>query len=157
MNVTLNYGLKLIEHVCTQIDHNIFVKASSITCVVLYIIMALHGCSTLETRMVDAQVVGSSFPFIRDGVITRNEILERLGQPASYFEDGRVVIYWLQEDSNGVLQVTTKNSTALSINNRSYLHNLEYGTKESKSGYYNLILIFTDNDILEEHSLVFIR
>jgi len=119
--------------------------------------MALHGCSAPETRVIDNQEVESNFSFIRDGEITRSEILKRLGQPASYYEDGRVVIYWLQEDSNGVLQVTTKNSTALSINNRSYLHNLEYGTKESKSGYYNLVLIFTDNDILEEHSLVFIR
>lgn len=119
--------------------------------------MLLHGCSAPETRMVDDRVVESSFPFIRDMEVTRNEILKRLGQPASYFEDGRIVIYWLQEGSNGVLQVTTKNSTALSINNRSYLHNLEHGKKQLKSGYYNLVLIFTDDDILEEHSLVFIR
>ena len=132
-------------------------KASSITCVVLYIIMSLHGCSALETRIIDDQEVKTGFSFIRDGKISRSEVLARLGQPASTYENGRIVIYWLQEDSDGVLQVTTKNSTALSIDNRSYLHDLEYGTRESKSGYYNLVLVFTDNDILKEHSLVFIR
>jgi hypothetical protein len=126
-------------------------------CFVVYLAVFLQGCSTSETRMIDIQEVVSDFSFIRDGKISRNEVLARLGQPASVYENGRIIIYWVQEDNNGVLQVTTKNSTAVSINNRSYLHDLENGTRGSKSGYYNLVLVFTDNDILEEHSLVFIR
>jgi len=132
-------------------------KASAITCVVLCIIMVLHGCSAPETRKVDDQVVASNLSFIRDGKTSRSEILAQLGQPASVYENGRIVIYWLQEGSSGELQATTKNMAALGIDTRSYQHNSVYGSIESKSGYYNLILVFTDNDILEEHSLVFIR
>ena len=110
--------------------------------------------------MVDDQVVGSSFPFIRDGKITRNEILERLGQPASYFEDGSIVIYWLLEDEHGVYSVVPKNVTAISLHSRSVIDAFDSSTIELKTtgtGYYNLVLVFDNNDILAEHSLVFIR
>lgn len=126
-------------------------------CFVVSLAVLLQGCSTSKTRMIDILEVESDFPFIRNGKTSRDEVLARLGEPASVYENGKIIIYWVQEDNNGVLQVTTKNSTAISINNRSYLHDLEHGTRVSKSGYYNLVLVFTDNDILEEHSLVFIR
>jgi hypothetical protein len=135
-------------------------KALSITCVVLCIIMALPGCSTPETRMVDNQVVRSSFPFILDGKITRSEVLRRLGQPASYFEDGSIFIYWLREDEHGVFKVVSKNITAISLQNRSVIDAFYSTTNELKAaetGYYNLVLVFDNHNTLAEHSLVFIR
>jgi len=133
-------------------------KATSITCVFLYIIITLHGCSAPETRLVDDQVVGSSFPFIRDGKITRSEILKRLGQPASYFEDGSIVIYWLLEDEHGVYEVVPRNVAAIGLQNRSVIDVIDAPQLQNqKTGYYNLVLVFDKNDILAEHSLVFIR
>jgi len=135
-------------------------KAPSITCVVLFIIMALHGCSAPETRMVEDHLVGSSFPFIRNGKITRSEIVERLGQPASHFEDSSIVIYWLLENEHGVFEVVPKNVTAISLQTRSIIDAFDSATTERKTaetGFYNLVLVFDNHDILAEHSLVFIR
>lgn len=139
-------------------------KPSSLTCVALYIIIALHGCSTPETHMVDGQLVGSSFPFIRDGKITRSEILDRLGQPASYFENGSIIIYWLFEDKHGLFEVVSKNPATITLQKHSILDILggsggsNKGRRiDTRSGYYNLVLVFDNNNILTEHSLVFIR
>ena len=123
----------------------------------------LLGCSSPETRRVDDGVAVSGFPFLHDGKITRGEILDRLGQPASYFEDGMVVIYWLREGEHGELEVVPRNATAIRLHNYDTLVFLgstnepRQPQKDSGTGYYNLVLVFDDNDILAEHSLVFIR
>ena len=123
----------------------------------LTIPMFLHGCSTPETRMLDHHVVLSNFPFIRDGEITRREILDQLGHPASFFEDGMIVIYWLVENDNGVLEVVSRNVAAISLQTHTFIDSLEGRSWRSTTGFYNLVLVFGNNDILEEHSIVFIR
>jgi hypothetical protein len=105
------------------------------------------GCSAPETRTVDAGIALSGFPFLRDGKITRSEIYDRLGQPATFYEDGRIVIYWVRENEQDELEVVSKNSTAVGLYERS----------RSETGYFNLVLVFSAEDILERHSLVSIR
>ena len=132
-------------------------KAWMRTCFFLSLPMFLHGCSTPETRILDHQVIASNLPFIRVGEITRSEILDQLGKPASFFEDGMIVIYWLVENDNGVLEVVPKNATAIRLLEHSVINSFERRPRRSRSGYYNLVLVFGNNDILEEYSLVFIR
>jgi hypothetical protein len=125
----------------------------------------LLGCTAPETRRVDDGIAVSGFPFLQDGKITRGEILDRLGQPASYFEDGMVAVYWLRKGEHGELEVVPRNGPAIRLYNHDTLPDLLGPTigpqrlpkKKSGTSYYNLVLVFDDNDILAEHSLVFIR
>jgi hypothetical protein len=112
-------------------------------------ITALLGCSaTPKTEVVEEQEFQELMPFIRDGITERQEILNRLGEPESVYEDERIVVYWLEEYIGGHFRP---------IPRRDLPRDEQAAGLAFELGLYNLVLVFDSNDWLERHSLVFIR
>lgn len=135
-------------------------KTSLRICTVACLMMATHGCSTPTTHVIANHQVSAQLEFVRDGHTTRSEILKQLGRPASIYEDGRIVIYWLIKNDEGMLKVSNMNVTAISTQSQPWWNIDKYHyapSREENSGYFNLVLVFTDDGIVERHSIVFIR
>ena len=134
-------------------------KSFLILIIAIALTMGLCGCSTPVTHTVDNQHDSVQLDYIRDGVTTREEILSRFGNPASVYEEGRIITYWLLKNNNDELEVTTMNVTAISVQSWSWQDYIDSRAPSGgiKSGYYNLVLVFSENDTVEKHSIVFIR
>ena len=87
----------------------------------------------------------SGYDFIRDGVSTRDDLLARLGDPSYKFENKRVLIYRFQQDENRIFLLSA-----------SQVKPARNAGEEKDSGrdLGNVVLIFTQNGILEKHNLV---
>ena len=82
----------------------------------------------------------SGYDFIRDGDSTREDILARLGDPSYKFENKRILIYRFQQDENRIFLLPASQVKPARNN------------PNQKMG--NVVLIFTQNGVLEKHSLV---
>ena len=112
------------------------------------VLVILSGCSpTPKTRVIEDASNSERIPFIREGVTTREEIMTRLGAPVSFYENQRIVIYWMHENKTGKFQVVPQRAMPIDPE----------GGITWKLGLHNLVLVFDDHNILERHSLVFIR
>ena len=92
----------------------------------LLIIGFAFSCAP-NRKVIDPQLESERFGYLQDGKITRQEIIDRLGNPHHSYENKRIVIYsWFDEKSGGHIK-------------------------------YDIVLIFNENDILERHSVVRVR
>lgn len=125
--------------------------------------LLLVGCATVVTPQ-DPQIVGQMLPFIRDGKTSREEVLNRLGEPANRYEGGRILTYELCEDNylKGRLRLMEPRSN----DEKSDVPRTKIRCGYSHGGYdlfnqdivlsrYDLILVFGPHDLVERHSLVF--
>ena len=83
---------------------------------------------------IDARMVRERIKFLRVGTTTRQEILDRLGEPARRYDDGRVLMYLLYRDRRGQLRPSPPPG--------------ETWVR------YHLVLVFGRDDRLEAHPLV---
>ena len=115
--------------------------------IILFLIV-ISGCTaTPTTRIIEDQPNSNQMPFIRDGITVRAEVHAQLGEPASTYEDERIVTYWLEKDEAEELVVANT-------------RHLKKGRSESimeEVGLYDLVLVFDSNGVLERHSFVLIR
>lgn len=101
----------------------------------------IGGCSQ-KVVTIDKRLVSEHFKFIHDGSTSQKEILNRLGEPANQYENGRILTYLLHENRNYQLNVVTS-----FINPGRNIRNV----------YYNLVLVFGADYVLERYSLVRVR
>jgi hypothetical protein len=97
----------------------------------------LFACSTVTP--VEPQLVRERLPFIQDGKTSKEEILNRLGEPANRYEDGRILTYKMCKD----------------IELQGRLH--VCGTRGGREGIFSggtLILVFGADNLVERHSMV---
>lgn len=98
------------------------------------------GCSSVST--LDPMIVDERFKFIRDATTSRQEVLDRLGEPANRYEDGLILTYLIREDRDRRFRVVNP------------------GTEDGpafRSEIYNLVLVFGPDGRLERHSVVRVR
>jgi len=104
--------------------------------IIIAAVLLVAGCASPQQRApVDDKMVAQYFGFLRVGETTQQEIVSRLGPPHETYENGLVM---------------------------TYLVYYEYGEmrvgKKGKSGietFYQLVLVFTSDHVLERFSLVF--
>ncbi len=102
----------------------------------------IGGCSK-KLVTINKKFVSEQLKFVHDGSTSQREILNRLGEPANEYEDRRILTYFLYEDQNNRLKVVS-----------SIMRSPELS---SKNIYYNLILVFGTDLVLEQHSLIRVR
>jgi len=103
----------------------------------LAVAITIAACSYV-TRL-DLQAVDGPFKFLHDNQTTRQEVLTRLGEAASLYENGRILTYILRE-YRGQLRVDN-------------YRNLE-SAGDLRRKTYHLVLVFGSDGVLERHSLV---
>jgi hypothetical protein len=113
------------------------------------LLTTLIACSvTPKTTVVEDMPFSERMPFIRDGITSRLEISNRLGEPAFVYEDGRIVTYRMHDRELSGLDVVAP---------RSMPKTADSGGMMMVWNLYSLVLVFGPDDTLERHSLVFIR
>jgi len=110
-----------------------------------FLFALLFGC-TPKTLVIENQAQSDIMPFIRDGITEREEVLIRLGKPASTYKGSQIITYWLWKDELGKFVVIPKQRLPHDMRGTGFKENL-----------HNLILVFDSVDVLERHSIVFIR
>jgi hypothetical protein len=101
----------------------------------------IGGCSQ-RIVTIDKRFVSEQFKFLRDGVTSQTEVLNRLGEPKNRYENDRILIYLIHEDQNYRLNVVP----SISIQ-----------PDRLRNVYYNLVLVFGADLVLDRHSLVSVR
>ena len=99
------------------------------------LLLIMAGCAT-RIAPLDDKIAGQRLGFLHAGETTRQEIFDRLGIPAGSYEGGSVITYRMGEDSEGGMFVANA------------------GAKIRASSFYELILVFRQDHILERYSLV---
>jgi len=112
--------------------------------IALGILVLAEGCEpTPRIQMADPKVLlNSELSFIQDGVITREQVVLKLGVPSAQFEGERIMIYQLYADNYRKWQLATP-----MINN---FNGLRMWGPETCS----LVLVFGTDGVLSRHSLV---
>ncbi len=88
----------------------------------------------------DDDRTSQTLPFIKDGISTKHEIIERFGAPAESFMGGQIVIYLVGDKGKNDLEVLNK-----------------IGAPSRQAVFdhiYHLILTFNSDHILKKHSLL---
>ena len=106
----------------------------------------ISGCETplpsINQGVNQPQYKTYSLDFIKNGITTRETILNKLGRPSAQFEDGRIITYFLKADKNDQWRrVIPKTSPKTGY---------KLWTEETAS----LVLVFGDDNVLVKHSLV---
>jgi hypothetical protein len=123
------------------------------------------GCAAVVAPQ-SPQIVSQMLPFIRDGKTPREEVLNRLGEPANRYEGGRILTYEMCEDFYLKGRLRLRDSRPDYERSEVRRTNIRCGS--SYGGYnllgqefvlsrYNLILVFGPGDLIERHSLVFMK
>ena len=104
------------------------------------------GCSAPTPRVSatpDRSLFGASeLSFIREGETTREQILLKLGNPASRFEGDRVLVYQVGFESDGRVHLYAPRLLTFSH------------LQDWQPGSYSLVLAFRDDGVLRAYSLV---
>lgn len=103
------------------------------------------GCSN-KLMVADELFIEKNMPYIRDGNMTRQDVLLKLGEPNWSFENGRILTYRIMIDKKGRVTPVTND------NNKS-ARDLSANTLVT-ARHYSLVLVFNALGILEKHSLV---
>ena len=106
---------------------------------ILIILIAFLSCSKQQIVRVDMVDVRKCVPFIQLGLTGKQEILDRLGDPANSYEGGRIITYM-------VLDVIKDRPNMIKCDER-----ISEG-----DAVYTLVLAFGPNNKLEKYSLVHI-
>ena len=80
----------------------------------------------------------SELEFLRDGGVTRADVLLELGEPAAAFENERVLFYQLERRPDGSLRTRVPLTRP----------------REPAAWNLSLVLVFGEDDVLERHSVV---
>lgn len=102
----------------------------SLFLVCLILLATVAACSHVQS--LDRTEVARASGFLRDGQTTEHEVKTRLGTPHAVYENGHILIYQTFFDSQDRLSLTTTPG----------------GTCHA------LVLVFGDDDRLQQHSLV---
>lgn len=97
------------------------------------LIYLLPGCAKEITR-IDARTLERQIKFPTDNVTTKKEVIDRLGISQKSFEQEHILVYRVCEDGDNIS-----------------LPNPKIKLQEC---VLDLILIFTNDGVLEQHSLV---
>ncbi len=109
-------------------------------------LVIIAGCATPRTKEIQPEVTTNILPFIQDGITHRSEVLNRLGDPVSSYQDGEIITFRLIKDRAGKFQITKGGPINFAPD--------EFG---SKIGLHCLVLVFDAENVLAQHSLVFVR
>jgi hypothetical protein len=100
-------------------------------------VLLIAGCAGPQQRApVDDKVAAQYFGFLRVGETTQQEIVSRLGPPHEAYENGLVMTYFVVYYEYGVMRVGKKAESGIET-------------------FYQLVLVFTLDHVLERFSLVF--
>ena len=99
-------------------------------------ILLLAGCATVVVPL-EPQLVSERLPFIRDGKTSKQEVLNRLGEPDSRYEGEQILTYVMCED------ISLGGGVRLS-------HTVPCSSAHTN----NLILVFGPDDLIARHSMV---
>ena len=118
---------------------NNFLRASHITLlfVVVLAVLIFIGCSKSIVQ-VDESEASILLPMIQDGITTKQELRQRLGDPFESYNDGLIIIYFVADRGADKLEV---------INNEQQNYSWAIAV-------YQLVLVFDSNYVLTRHSLV---
>lgn len=107
-------------------------------------ILLLSGCETptKPDPKPPEQFLKEDLSFIKDGVITREEVLMRFGMPSAMFENERILLYPFMLGGDGNWSIG-----GAQFMPRSPLRAWHPTT-------CNLVLVFSEDGILEQHKLV---
>lgn len=94
------------------------------------------ACTSVPVAPVEPAQVALHFGFLRTGATTREEVLERLGQPSAEFDRDRMLTYRFYKNRLGKLVPPAQASDSP-------------GASE-----YTLVLSFDDRGLLSRHALV---
>ena len=106
--------------------------------------LILSGCETPpppETMPPD-QFLQQELGFIKDGAITREEVIMRLGMPSATFEEDGILLYPFVPDGSG----------GWSIGGARFMSTSPLRAWEPHT--CNLVLVFDEDGVLERHKLV---
>lgn len=103
------------------------------------------GCTSTPrlSATADRSLFGASeISFIREGETTREQVLLKLGNPASRFEGERILVYQVGFESGGKVHLYAPRILTPS------------GLQDWPAGTYSLVLVFRDDGVLRTYSLV---
>ena len=130
-----------IDYMYRLASNHTFLKFTIKSLSMLMIVAAIMNCSQRIVQVND-QEFNKCLPFIRDGITSKQEILNRLGGPINSYEGGLIITY-LVSDSEGSKQKMINCEKKISDKNI--------------IAVYNLVLVFGQNNVLKRHSLVRVR
>jgi hypothetical protein len=107
----------------------------------MMIVTVTVNCSQHVVQVED-QDFSKCFPFIRNNITSKQEVLNRLGDPNNSYEGGRIISYFVFEDERIKLK-------GINCENRI--------SDKTSLAVYNLILVFGEKDVLKRHSLIRVR
>ena len=132
----------------------------STTVVLAVSLLTLVGCGAALQQVVPDESRQTLLPYLKDGKTTKQEIIERLGQPSRQFQGGRILTYRLGQLSEcGHWSCEDKGLRAIEAGvtwdkpRPSRVDSL----REVYGGVYTLVLVFNEADVLRKHSLIQIR
>ena len=129
---------------------------------VLAFSLPIAGCSIVVTQQ-DSQFVSERLPFIQDGRTSREEILDRMGEPANRYENGRILTYVLCVNGQ---QLHVEKGDSRDCRNKRLKENYSFSGNEIprgaetyyvSSGTYHLVLVFGSSGLVEKHGMVLVE
>ncbi len=110
------------------------------------LISVLAACATPRIQPIDPQVfLNSELAFIKDGIITREEVALKLGVPTAQLEVDRILMYQFRAGEDGKWHLVSPKFSGR-LNN--------WGLREWEKGTMSLVLAFDAAGILQKHSMV---
>jgi len=101
------------------------------------------GCSTPRIIPTDLQILRKSeLGFLAAGETTREQVLLKMGNPSSRFEEDRILIYQVRFHSDGRVDIYSPKSIGSS------------GFREWEPGTLSLVLVFNSDNLLLKIGLV---
>jgi hypothetical protein len=115
-------------------------------------VLLLASCATVVVPL-EPQLVTERLPFIRDGKTSKEEVLNRLGEPDSRYEGERILTYVMCEDisRDGALRLSHTRPT--DKNGEAFPGTFPCSPERTN----NLILVFGPDDLVARHSVVLLN
>ena len=134
----------------------------STTVVLAVSLLMLVGCGAALQQVVPDESRQTLLPYLEDGKTTKQEIIERLGQPSRQFQGGRILTYRLgQLRECGFWSCDDKGLRAIETGvtwDKPRPSRLDSPWRMASYGeVYSLVLVFNEADVLRKHSLIQIR
>jgi hypothetical protein len=104
--------------------------------IALAMLLLIYAACSTHIAPVDERIADRRLEFLRAGETTQQEIFQRLGVPAGIYEEGRIVTYLMGEDSDGRLFAD------------------RVGSKMRTRNFYELVLVFRTDFVLERYRLI---
>jgi len=137
--------------------------------ILLFLAFFLVACATVQ-QITPTEVQQKWFPFLDDGKTTKQEVLLRLGKPASTFQNERIFSYRLKEDhrpedhcegssvsceKQQLIPVAQGPYTMVQSFDETGTWIIRYRPVDAVP--YNLVLSFDEKGILQKHNLIKVR